>query len=488
MFKGTVSNLKYDANGNILSLKRNKNTDQNGNNAMDDFVYHYDPNKPNQLKSVEDKHTQATDAEDLKTQPEDNYEYNEIGQLVYNKSEGIEYLYTTSGLVSEIKKSNTTVLKFFYNDRGQRVRKESYHPETGAALYTEVYVRDAAGTPLAIYRDGELQEHTVYGQSRLGVYKRQADQTFYELTDHLGNVRAVISKDTEQQVTGTDYYPFGMAMPLRNSLSDYRYAYQGQEKDAETGKEAFQLRLWDARIGRWLTTDPYGQYASPYLGMGNNPVRMIDPDGGRAETPPPFQGQDYDYYHDSNDDTHYMFLDGGWTQTNAPVDVYATGYFDDFLRNHVMNSRPQPGYITPMFPMSFADLGIEAISESILSYFDSSGNTTMAMAALFSKGKKVKPTTAAALAKTQLTSAQQGNLIGWGTGQSSEAVQQTINITTELTSERVKDLAGQGLRKDWVHSQLTKYKSSLEKGGVKLNNSQLPVRKDLMERILELWD
>ena len=69
-------------------------------------------------------------------------------------------------------------------------------------------------------------------------------------------------------------------MPLRNSLSDYRYAYQGQEKDPETGKEAFQLRLWDARIGRWLTTDPYGEFHSPYLGMGNNPVSTIDLDGG----------------------------------------------------------------------------------------------------------------------------------------------------------------------------------------------------------------
>lgn len=44
--------------------------------------------------------------------------------------------------------------------------------------------------------------------------------------------------------------------------------------------EAFQLRLWDARLGRWLSPDPYGQYASPYLGMGNNPVSRIDPDGG----------------------------------------------------------------------------------------------------------------------------------------------------------------------------------------------------------------
>ena len=70
-------------------------------------------------------------------------------------------------------------------------------------------------------------------------------------------------------------------MPRRGlSGGNYRYAYQGQEVDPETGKEAFQLRLWDARIGRWLTTDPYGQFASPYLGMGNNPISMTDPDGG----------------------------------------------------------------------------------------------------------------------------------------------------------------------------------------------------------------
>ena len=71
-----------------------------------------------------------------------------------------------------------------------------------------------------------------------------------------------------------------MSMPNRNVEGDYRYAYQGQEKDAETGKEAFQLRLWDSRIGRWLTTDPYSQFYSSYLGMGNSPVYGTDPDGG----------------------------------------------------------------------------------------------------------------------------------------------------------------------------------------------------------------
>ena len=79
----------------------------------------------------------------------------------------------------------------------------------------------------------------------------------------------------------TDYYPFGSPMPNKTTTDGlYRYAFQGQELDPETGMEAFQLRLWDGRIGRWLTVDPMGQYASPYLGMGNNPITGIDPDGG----------------------------------------------------------------------------------------------------------------------------------------------------------------------------------------------------------------
>ena len=72
-------------------------------------------------------------------------------------------------------------------------------------------------------------------------------------------------------------------MPMPNKTTTdglYRYAFQGQEKDPETGMEAFELRLWDGRLGSWLTVDPMGQYDSPYSGMGNNPISRVDPDRG----------------------------------------------------------------------------------------------------------------------------------------------------------------------------------------------------------------
>ena len=103
----------------------------------------------------------------------------------------------------------------------------------------------------------------------------------------MGNVGAVMQKTRAGVIAltnKTDYYPFGMPMPNRQTTDgNYRYAFQGQEKDPETGMEAFELRLWDGRLGRWLTVDPYHEFFSPYVGMGNNPISLTDPDGGSTE-------------------------------------------------------------------------------------------------------------------------------------------------------------------------------------------------------------
>lgn len=84
-------------------------------------------------------------------------------------------------------------------------------------------------------------------------------------------------------VAGADFYPFGLPMEGREiTQEDYRWGYQGQyaEKDTVTGWNQFQLRMYDARFGRWLSVDPYHQFVSPYNGMGNFPISSVDKDGG----------------------------------------------------------------------------------------------------------------------------------------------------------------------------------------------------------------
>ncbi|MEQ9062978.1 MAG: RHS repeat-associated core domain-containing protein, partial [Vicingaceae bacterium] len=109
---------------------------------------------------------------------------------------------------------------------------------------------------------------------------------YYGIYDHTGTVRSVVKRDASGNAEvdeWSDYYPWGMVQPGRNGVSsaDYDHGYQGQftEHDEETGWDAFELRMYDSRIARWTSADPAGQYHSPYLAMGNNPISTIDPDG-----------------------------------------------------------------------------------------------------------------------------------------------------------------------------------------------------------------
>src|SRR5690554_6080312 len=66
----------------------------------------------------------------------------------------------------------------------------------------------------------------------------------------------------------------------------YRYGFQGQERDDEVKGEGnsydFGARLFDSRVGRWLSRDPLeGKYPSlsPYNFVANTPLIAIDPNG-----------------------------------------------------------------------------------------------------------------------------------------------------------------------------------------------------------------
>ncbi len=284
--------LEYDSNGNITKLQRTNDTGA----TVDNLNYNYTYTGTNRLNFVSDQVNSLTFPNDIDSgQLASNYVYNVLGQLTLNEQEKTHYVYNTQGLVIEIRQGNLSfalatanIVKFYYNEMGHRVRKEAF--VNGTLQNTTYYVLDAGGNTMAIYSKpigGTISqtELPIYGASRLGVCNKAGSNyvKYYQLTDHLGNVRAVAYKNGSVVTFASyaDYYPFGEPLNGRNSNSgNYRYAFQGQEKDPETGMEAFQLRMWDGRLGRWLSPDPYGQYASPYLGMGNNPINGVDPDGG----------------------------------------------------------------------------------------------------------------------------------------------------------------------------------------------------------------
>ena len=106
---------------------------------------------------------------------------------------------------------------------------------------------------------------------------------YFNLTDHLGNVR-VVADATGTLKQSNHYYPFGMAFAEGVATSQQPYKYNGKELDSENGLNwyDYDARYMDPALGRFTTVDPHAENyysTSPYSYVRNNPLRYIDPDG-----------------------------------------------------------------------------------------------------------------------------------------------------------------------------------------------------------------
>ena len=136
-------------------------------------------------------------------------------------------------------------------------------------------------------------------------------KNLYEKGNHLGNVLVTVSDKkigvdnnsdgiidyyNADVVTANDYYPYGMQMPGRkySNGSNYRYSFNGQEKDIELNENITTAEYWeyDARIGRRWNIDPVVKDdESPYSTFSGSPIVLSDPDGddaknGEGDDPP----------------------------------------------------------------------------------------------------------------------------------------------------------------------------------------------------------
>ena len=165
-----------------------------------------------------------------------------------------------------------------------------------------------------------------------GISYRQVGHKRFEISDHLGNVRLVFShrKDLD---TNTDlltahvegynnYYPFGMLMPNRHGNGgDYRYGFQGQEKDDEIKGEGnavnYKYRMHDPRVGRFFAVDPLASkypWYTPYQFSGNRLIDMIEFEG-LEPTIPHYQwsnSEGYKYLGDVYNQGSFIEIVQGW--------------------------------------------------------------------------------------------------------------------------------------------------------------------------------
>jgi RHS repeat-associated protein len=232
--------------------------------------------------------------------PEGQYLYDEIGNLVRDNAEKVTIAWTPYGKVRNVTKDNGDITAFQYDAAGNRIEKKVL---TANTTLTTHYIRDASGNVMATYTNTELKEQPIYGSSRLGMYRggtepgqEQLGNKYYELTNHLGNVLAVVTDNInidDTEVTASvasvsDYYPFGLGMEGRTYSSDmYRYGFNGKEKDNEGlggGGSTYDygFRIYNPSIAKFLSVDPLSKsypWYTPYQFAGNKPIWAVDLDG-----------------------------------------------------------------------------------------------------------------------------------------------------------------------------------------------------------------
>src|SRR6218665_635891 len=191
---------------------------------------------------------------------------------------------------------------YSYDAMGNRVAKIVSTPTKSD---TTAYARDASGNVMTIYDNRTATEAPIYGSGRIGEYmggEKEGYQTFnlrkYELTNHLGNVLAVISDKVNLYghnnildsaraavMSASDYYPFGLPMKGRQfDEKNYRFGFNGKENDKEFGWQDYGMRMYMQSIGRFPSVDPLASHPkqignSAYSAFNNNPIRYIDPTG-----------------------------------------------------------------------------------------------------------------------------------------------------------------------------------------------------------------
>lgn len=137
-----------------------------------------------------------------------------------------------------------------------------------------------------------------------------------------------------------------MQVPNRfGNIEDYRYGFQGQEKDDEIKGEGnslnYTFRMHDPRVGRFLSLDPFIKqfpHNSPYAFSENRVIDMIELEGGEK-----LSFKTHMNLNTGNPATGVVSFLGDWYEDKAESKVVAIGKGIDKTLKNIAPIRPATG-------------------------------------------------------------------------------------------------------------------------------------------------
>ncbi len=266
-----VSGIKYDNDGNLLTLIRN----QGNGAALDNLNYNYGTG--DEVTSISNSVAGSSSS---------TYTYDSNGNVISDSKDNIAFsLYDIYNEPVAVYMTNGTVYTYAYDVSGTRIWKNS-----GGGPSYEFYANDPDGKTVAINLQPYSQDvdYNIWAGNDNIVQARYDNGSgysyYYYLKDHLGNIKMVLNSSGAMD-SYYNYYPFGEQMPGSSpqmnfaGSSDGRYKFTGKEQDPETGYDYFGARYYDSWRGQWLSVDPMTSVYpgwSPYAYGFDNPIRFVD--------------------------------------------------------------------------------------------------------------------------------------------------------------------------------------------------------------------
>ncbi|NML56759.1 DUF6443 domain-containing protein [Chryseobacterium cheonjiense] len=301
--------LTYDLNGNVLTLKRNREAENIGAQLMDDLTYSYTGNRLDTVIDGSGNYFGYPDTSgNVITYDENANMTNQIDkgflEIKYNYLNLPNYVKFNQSVVRQDRfgHSGITVYKnttYIYRADGSKLKKVhnyfSGRTQADASITTEYldgfqYNAENTGTvfgdPLTVLQFVSTSE---------GYFDFMKNKYFYQYKDQIGNIRLTFFKNDNGIVTidrTTDFYPFGLefggSLNTYGSMStNYTYAFQEQEKQQDTGWSSFKWRNYDPTYVRFFNVDPLAEqyaYQSPFNFSENKVISHRELEGLEAES------------------------------------------------------------------------------------------------------------------------------------------------------------------------------------------------------------